>query len=244
MLSSPYNVPNEGCELDVSVVMPCLNEARTLGSCIRECLTVFHTNRLLGEVIIADNGSIDGCQVIASNLGATLVAVQKHGYGAALCAGFAHARSDVIVMADSDGSYDFHSIPEFLDAIDLGYDLVIGDRFRGNMEPNAMPLMNRYLGNPVLSFLGRVLFRSDVRDFHCGIRAFRREPIAALQLKQPGMEFASELVVKASLAKLRIGQIPVHFRKDGRDRPPHLRPWRDGWRHLSYLFSQRIRRQH
>ena len=234
------NASVQGGNLDVSVVMPCLNESRTLGGCIHECLSVLDSHRLFGEVIIADNGSTDGCPEIATDLGATVVAVPKRGYGAALCAGFAQAKSDIILMADSDGSYDFQLIPHFLEAIDQGFDLVVGDRFQGTMEPNAMPLLNRYLGNPALSLLGRVLFHCDVRDFHCGLRGFKKSAIEKMDLQTSGMEFASEMIVKATLLGMRVGEVPTTLAPDGRSRPPHLRPWRDGWRHLRFLLLRAL----
>lgn len=225
---------------NVSVVMPCLNEVETIGGCIDECLKTFISESLRGEVVIGDNGSTDGSQELSKSMGARVVSVPVRGYGAALMAAISASTAEFVVMGDSDGSYDFTQIPLFLTELLEGNELVVGNRFLGGIEPGAMPWMNRNIGNPLLTNIGRVLFRSDVRDFHCGIRAFRRDAILGLGLKCPGMEFASEMIAKSALAGLRIGQVPARLRKDGRSRPPHLRPWRDGWRHLMYMFNERF----
>jgi glycosyltransferase involved in cell wall biosynthesis len=225
---------------DVSVVMPCLNEVETIEGCIVECQCTFASARLNGEVVIGDNGSTDGSQELSRSLGARVISVTCRGYGAAIMAGIEACQAEFVVMGDSDGSYDFRQIPVFLSGLSEGNDLVIGDRFSGSIEAGAMPWLNRYIGNPLLTKIGRILFRSDVRDFHCGIRAFRRDAILGLGLKSPGMEFASEMIAKSVLARLRIGQVPATLRKDGRSRAPHLRPWRDGWRHLRYMLNERM----
>jgi glycosyltransferase involved in cell wall biosynthesis len=226
--------------LDVSVVMPCLNEVATIGGCIQECLNTFASANLRGEIVVGDNGSTDGSQEISRSLGARVVSVPLRGYGSALLAGIRACNAELVVMGDSDGSYDFTQIPLFLSKLHEGNDLVVGDRFLGGIEPGAMPWLNRYIGNPLLTRIGGVLFRSDVRDFQCGIRGFRRDTILGLGLESLGMEFASEMIAKSTLAGLRIGQVPAKLRKDGRNRPPHLRPWRDGWRNLKYMLCERI----
>ena len=220
----------------VSVVLPCLNEAETVGRCVAEAREALGRSGLSGEVVVADNGSTDGSPGLAEAAGARVVAVPVRGYGAALAGGIAAARGPYVVMGDADLSYDFGAVPDFVRALDSGADLVMGSRFRGRIEVGAMPPLHRWLGNPVLSGLGRLFFRAHVSDFHCGLRAFRREAIERLDLRTTGMEYASEMVVKAALFGLRIGEIPVTLRKDGRSRPPHLRTWRDGWRHLRFLL--------
>jgi glycosyltransferase involved in cell wall biosynthesis len=228
-------------ELIVTILMPCLNEAETLAFCVRQAVTALRDNNIAGEVIVADNGSTDGSQQIATDEGARVVNVPTRGYGAALIAGIEAAHGKYILMADADASYHFEHLPRFLPKLDEGYDLVMGNRFSGTIEPGAMPPLHRYLGNPVLSSIGRIFFRIPVRDFHCGLRAFRRAPILALHLRTTGMEFASEMVVKSSLAGLRMTEVPTTLSPDGRTRAPHLRSWRDGWRHLRFLllFSPR-----
>jgi glycosyltransferase involved in cell wall biosynthesis len=225
-----------GPPLLVSVVMPCLDEAETLERCVRRAVEALASAGLAGEVIVADNGSTDGSQEIAVRAGARVVPVPERGYGAALLGGIAAAKGRHIVMGDADDSYDFGEVPAFVAKLEEGHDLVMGSRFLGRIEPGAMPPLHRWLGNPVLSFLGRLFFRVGVSDFHCGIRAFRKEAVERIGLRTTGMEFASEMVVKASLFGLRIGEIPVTLRRDGRSRPPHLRTWRDGWRHLRFLL--------
>jgi glycosyltransferase involved in cell wall biosynthesis len=228
-------------DLTVTILMPCLNEAETLAFCVRQAVTALRDNNVAGEVVVADNGSTDGSQKIATDEGARVVNVPTRGYGAALIAGIEAARGKYILMADADASYHFEHLPRFLPKLDEGYDLVMGNRFAGSIEPGAMPPLHRYIGNPVLSSIGRIFFRIPVRDFHCGLRAFRRDPILALNLRTTGMEFASEMVVKSSLAGLRMTEVPTTLSPDGRSRPPHLRSWRDGWRHLRFLllFSPR-----
>ena len=222
--------------LRVSVVLPCLDEAETVARCVAEARAALETAAIPGEVVVADNGSTDGSPGLAAAAGARVVAVPERGYGAALAGGIAAARGTYVVMGDADLSYDFGAVPDFVKALDAGADLVMGSRFRGRIEDGAMPPLHRWLGNPVLSGLGRLFFRARVSDFHCGLRAFRREAIGRLDLRTTGMEYASEMVVKAALFGLSIAEIPVTLRKDGRSRPPHLRTWRDGWRHLRFLL--------
>jgi glycosyltransferase involved in cell wall biosynthesis len=221
---------------DLSVVLPCLDEAETLATCITKAQQAMKRLAVDGEVIVADNGSADGSQEIARRLGARVIDVPVKGYGSALLSGIAAARSEFVVMADADDSYDLSDLEPFVDALRGGAELVMGNRFLGGIEPGAMPTLNRYVGNPILTRLGRLLFRSPSGDFHCGMRAFRRSSILSLGLRTAGMEFASEMVVRATLAKLRIVEVPVTLSPDGRTRAPHLRPWRDGWRHLRFLF--------
>ncbi|MEO6324069.1 MAG: glycosyltransferase family 2 protein [Thermoanaerobaculia bacterium] len=220
----------------VSIVMPCLNEAETIATCVRSACQALVASGISGEVLVADNGSTDGSQALATEAGAIVVPVPERGYGAALMGGIAAARGRYVVMGDADDSYDFGAVPAFVDALERGNDLVMGSRFAGRIESGAMPFLHRWLGNPVLTGLGRLLFRSPISDFHCGIRAFRRDAVERMGLRTTGMEFASEMVVKSTLFGLKIAEIPVTLRRDGRSRPPHLRTWRDGWRHLRFLL--------
>ena len=226
---------------ELSVVMPCLNEEKTLGICIEKALGCFRASGIVGEVIIADNGSTDRSCEIATELGARVVHVANKGYGSALQGGIAAAAGTYVIMGDADDSYDFSALDDFVASLREGTDLVMGNRFRGGIEPGAMPPLHRYLGNPVLSFIGRLFFPATTGDFHCGLRGFNRERILSLGLSCSGMEFASEMVVKASLAGFSIDEVPTKLHRDGRDRPPHLNSWRDGWRHLRFLllFSPR-----
>ncbi|MDB6128441.1 MAG: arnC 2, partial [Verrucomicrobia bacterium] len=225
----------------LTLLIPCLNEARTLPGCIAEAKEALEQLKVPGEILVADNGSTDGSQALAEKLGARVLAVPQRGYGYALGAGIAAARGKYVIMADGDGSYDFREAGRLLALLEQGCDLVIGNRFSGGIEDGAMPWKNRYLGNPVLSALGRRMFGMTVRDFHCGLRGGSKEALVRLDLHTGGMEFASEMPIKAARLGLRIGETPVTLRRDGRDRPPHLRPWRDGWRHLRFmlLFSPR-----
>jgi len=227
--------------LELTVVMPCLNEVRTIAGCIREASEAMKAAAIHGEVVIADNGSTDGSQAIAAECGARVVPVVEKGYGNALRGGIAAAHGRFIIMGDADGSYDFSHLPRFVAELRRGYDLVMGNRFRGGVQPGAMPWKNRYLGNPALSFVGRLFFSTDIGDFHCGLRGFTAEAYRRMNLRTTGMEFASELVIKSVVLGLRVTEVPTVLRPDGRDRPPHLRPWRDGWRHLRFmlLFSPR-----
>ncbi|MEI7740990.1 MAG: glycosyltransferase family 2 protein [bacterium] len=227
-------IQGQGPEL--TVLMPCLNEARTLAFCINKAKQFFKESGVNGEVLIADNGSTDGSIEIAISAGALCIAVKARGYGAALRAGITSARGKYIVMGDSDMSYDFFELNEFMVRLRGGSELVMGNRFLGGIRTGAMPFLHRYLGNPVLSFLGRLFFKSKIGDFHCGLRGFRKESIEKLNLESDGMEYASEMIVKATLAGLSISEVPVVLSKDGRDRPPHLRSFRDGWRHLKFLL--------
>lgn len=225
--------------IEISIVMPCLNEAETLEACIHEALNAIHNHAVTGEVVIADNGSSDGSPEIAEKAGARVVHVAERGYGKALERGIEASRGTFILMGDADGSYDFGELPSFLEELRHGADLVMGCRFPqqgGKIEPGAMPWKHRWIGNPILSALGKLFFSSAVNDFHCGLRAFRREAIMKLGLRASGMEYASEMVVKATLHKLNIRQIPITLRPDGRSRTPHLRSWRDGWRHLRFML--------
>jgi len=216
--------------------MPCLNEAATVADCVKQARDALAKYGINGEVIVADNGSTDGSRDLATAAGARVVPVPVRGYGSALLAGIASARGEYVVMGDADGSYDFMAIDTFLAKLREGFDLVMGNRFKGGVAEGAMPFLHRWLGNPVLSFLGRLFFRSDIGDFHSGLRGFRRSPILALDLRTTGMEFASEMVVKAAVQDLRITEVPVTLGPDKRGRPPHLRTWRDGWRHLRFLL--------
>ena len=223
-------------ELELTILMPCLNEAETLAICIRKALDYLDRAGVKGEVLIADNGSTDGSREIAKAEGARVEPVSERGYGAALIGGIRAARGRYIIMGDADDSYDFSSLDAFVAELRKGGELVMGNRFRGGIAPGAMPFLHRMLGNPVLSFIGRLFFRIPVGDFHCGLRGFNRESIRALDLSSPGMEFASEMVVKSSLNKLDIREVPTTLSPDGRTRAPHLRTWRDGWRHLRFLL--------
>ena len=222
--------------VELTILMPCLNEARTVAQCVAAARNFLQTAGIQGEVLVADNGSTDGSRELAEAAGARVVPVPARGYGAALLGGIATARGTYVIMGDADCSYDFSSLDGFVQKLRSGAELVMGDRFAGGIEPGAMPFLHRYLGNPVLSFIGRLFFRTPIRDFHCGLRGFSRAAIQRLGLVATGMEFASEMVAKAALAGLRIDQVPTTLRPDGRDRPPHLRTWRDGWRHLRFLL--------
>jgi glycosyltransferase involved in cell wall biosynthesis len=223
-------------DIELTILMPCLNEAETIAVCVTKALAFLAGYGISGEVLIADNGSTDGSQAIAANLGARVIAVADKGYGAALRGGIARARGRYIIMGDADDSYDFSALEAFVDRLRAGVDLVMGNRFKGGIERDAMPVLHRYLGNPVLSWLGRLLFRIDAGDFHCGLRGFNAASIRSLDLHTTGMEFASEMVVRSALQGLRIEEVPTTLKPDGRSRPPHLRTWRDGWRHLKFLL--------
>jgi len=223
--------------VELTILMPCLNEADTLGRCIDKARAFLERAGVDGEVLVADNGSSDGSPAIAAARGARVVPVAERGYGAALRGGIAAARGRYVVMGDADDSYDFSDLGGFLDALRGGADLVMGNRFRGGIRPGAMPVLHQRLGNPVLSFIGRLFFKIPVRDFHCGLRGFRTDAIRALELRTAGMEFASEMVVRAALERLKVVEVPTTLAPDGRSRPPHLRTWRDGWRHLKFLLT-------
>ncbi|MAM27713.1 MAG: dolichol-P-glucose synthetase [Flavobacteriaceae bacterium] len=220
---------------ELSVVMPCLNEAETLAICIKKAQGFFEREQVNGEVVIADNGSTDGSQEIARNLNARVVDVAEKGYGNALIGGITAANGTYVMMGDADDSYDFSNMMPYLLKLREGYDLVMGNRFKGGIEKGAMPFLHKYLGNPVLSFIGRLFFNSKIGDFHCGLRGFSKEAFTRMELKTTGMEFASEMIVKASLKDMKIAEVPTTLSPDGRSRPPHLNTWRDGWRHLRFL---------
>src|SRR5271169_3591644 len=216
--------------------MPCLNEAETVATCVRKAIGFLAESGISGEVLVADNGSTDGSQALATEAGARVVPISEKGYGNALMGGIVAAEGKYIIMGDADDSYDFTNLMPFVNELRKGADLVMGNRFAGGIAPGAMPPLHRYLGNPVLSFIGRLFFRSPIGDFHCGLRGFSREAIRRTGLVAPGMEFASEMVIKATIAGLRIVEVPTTLSPDGRSRPPHLRSWRDGWRHLKLLL--------
>ena len=222
--------------MELTILMPCLNEAETLHACISKAKQFLEENKVDGEILISDNGSTDGSPQIAESLGARVVHAEVKGYGSALSIGCKEAHGKYVIIGDADDSYDFLHLMPFLEKLREGFDLVMGDRFRGGIEPGAMPWSHRYIGNPVLSFVGRLFFKSRIHDFHCGLRGYCRESILALALQTTGMEYASEMVVKAELAGLRITEVPTTLKKDGRSRPPHLRSLRDGWRHLKFLL--------
>ena len=244
-MSVAQRAPHEGSStptaVQVSIVMPCLNEAETLAKCIKHAQSAIAKGGVSAEIIVADNGSTDGSQQIARDLGARVVEVPRKGYGSALIGGIDAARGQLVVMGDADDSYDFEAIGPLIEKLREGYDVVVGNRFMGGIEPGAMPWSHRWIGNPVLTLISRVFFHAPVGDTHCGLRAFRKDSYEKMRLRATGMEFASEMVIKASLKGMRITEVAVVLRPDGRSRAPHLRTWRDGWRHLRFmlLFSPR-----
>lgn len=227
--------------VQLTILMPCLDEAETLAICIDKANGWIKGSDISAEVLIADNGSTDGSQKIAESLGARVVDVKQKGYGSALYHGTIAAKGKWVVMGDSDDSYDFSRLDLFIEKLDEGFELVMGNRFLGGIEPGAMPWKNRLIGNPVLTFVGRLLFKCPAKDFHCGLRGFTKEAFLRMDLRTTGMEYASEMVIKANLFGMQIAEVPTTLSKDGRSRPPHLLPWRDGWRHLRFmlLFSPR-----
>jgi glycosyltransferase involved in cell wall biosynthesis len=228
-----------GPAVEVSIVMPCLNEAETLARCIAKAKLGLERAGVAGEVVVADNGSTDGSVEIAGREGARVVPVSERGYGSALRAGIASARGRFVIMGDADDSYDFSEIGGFVAKLREGFDLVMGCRLPaggGTILPGAMPWKNRWIGNPSLSFVGRLFFKTPIRDFHCGLRGFSKAACERLDLQTTGMEFASEMVIKAAIKRLRVAEVPITLHPDGRSRPPHLRPWRDGWRHLRFML--------
>lgn len=227
--------------VELTILMPCLDEAATVASCVRKARAFLERSGIAGEVLVADNGSSDGSAALAEQAGARVVAAGRRGYGAALNTGISAAHGRYVVIGDADDSYDFSRLDGFVEKLREGYPLVMGNRFQGGIRPGAMPVLHRYLGNPILSFLGRLFFHARVGDFHSGLRGFDREAVLSLGLRSPGMEFASELVARAALAGWRIAEVPVTLDPDGRGRASHLRSWRDGWRHLRFLllFSPR-----
>ena len=234
--ATPSEIIADGDRIELSILMPCLNEAETLATCIKKAKKALAHLKVEGEVLIADNGSHDGSPEIAAELDARVIHVAEKGYGSALLGGIKAARGKYIIMGDADDSYDFENLGPFLEELRAGYELVMGNRFKGGIAPNAMPPLHRYLGNPVLTGIGRLFFNSPCGDFHCGLRGFSKAAIQRLDLRTTGMEFASETVVKATLHGLRITEVPTTLSVDGRNRPPHLRSWRDGWRHLRFLL--------
>lgn len=229
------NSQNPG-NIELSIVMPCLNEAETLKVCIDKAMKYLKENNISGEVVIGDNGSTDGSQEIARTCGARVIDIPRKGYGSALMGAIEASFGKYVIMGDSDDSYDFSNLNLYIEKLRAGYDLVMGNRFKGGVKKGAMPFLHRYLGNPVLSFIGRLFFKSRIGDFHCGLRGFRQDIVSVLNLQTTGMEFATEMVVKATIFKLKIEEVPTTLSPDGRSRPPHLRTWRDGWRHLRFLL--------
>lgn len=222
--------------VELSIVMPCLNEAETLAACIRGAQAYLHRSGVSGEIVVGDNGSTDGSREIAAALGARVIDVPIRGYGAALHAAISAARGRYCIMGDSDDSYDFENLDPFVQKLREGFALVMGNRFQGGIAPGAMPWKNRYLGNPLLSSIGKLFFRASASDFHCGIRGFSIDAFRQMDLRTTGMEFASEMVIKATLMHLPVAEVPTLLRPDGRSRGPHLRPWQDGWRHLRFML--------
>jgi glycosyltransferase involved in cell wall biosynthesis len=222
--------------VELSIVMPCLNEAQTLETCIRKAMKFLSDNKIAGEVVIGDNGSTDGSQEIAERNGARLIAIAARGYGSAIHGATLACRGKYVIVGDSDDSYDFSNLMPFVDRLRQGDDLVMGNRFRGGIREGAMPWRNRYIGNPILTLIGRLFFHCPAKDFHCGLRGYSIAAYQRLDLQTTGMEFASEMVIKATLLKMKIAEVPTTLDPDGRSRPPHLRPWRDGWRHLRFML--------
>ena len=236
IISPEANAVAAAESLELSVVLPCLNERETVGICVQKAVAALELAKIRGEVIVADNGSTDGSVELAQSAGARVVRVSLRGYGNALRGGIQAARGTYVLMADSDDSYDFGHIPRFVEELRKGSDLVMGNRFMGGIRDGAMPVLHRYLGNPVLTAVGRLFFHSPSRDFHCGIRAFRKDSYDRMDIRSTGMEFASEMVVKASLLRMNVSEVPTTLSPDGRSHPPHLRTWHDGWRHLRFLL--------
>jgi glycosyltransferase involved in cell wall biosynthesis len=238
-LTEPLRLPR-GAQIEISIVMPCLNEADTIGRCVRKAVETLQSHGIIGEVIVADNGSTDASAAIATELGARVVTVKEKGYGAALMGGFAAARGRYVLMADADDSYDFREIPKFLEKLRAGFELVQGCRLPaggGTVMPGAMPFLHRWWGNPMFSWLARGWFKAPIHDVHCGMRAFSRDLVDRLELRCTGMEFASEMIIKATLAKTRTAEVPIHLHPDGRTaHAPHLKTFRDGWRHLRFYL--------
>jgi glycosyltransferase involved in cell wall biosynthesis len=222
--------------IEVTILMPCLNEAETLGTCILKAQKFLRDEGMIGEILVADNGSTDGSIEIAQKLGARVVHVSERGYGYALSRGISAASGVYVIMGDADDSYDFSNLSAFIRELRIGYDLVMGNRFKGGIQKGAMPFLHQYLGNPMISWIGKLFFASPCNDFYCGLRAFNKASIERLNLCTGGMEFANEMVVKATLYKLKITEVPTILSPDGRSRPPHLRTWRDGWRTLRFLL--------
>lgn len=227
---------NGSSQVELSIVMPCLNEERTVGACVHKAMAFLNENRIEGEVIVADNGSTDQSTEIAATHGATVVHIDEKGYGNALRGGIEAAHGRYIIMADADDSYDLANLMPFVEKLREGYELVMGNRFKGGIQKGAMPWHHRYIGNPVLSFIGKLFFKTPANDFHCGVRGFTKEAANRMSLRTTGMEFASEIVIKASVLNMRVCEVPTVLFPDGRDRPPHLNSFRDGWRHLRFML--------
>jgi glycosyltransferase involved in cell wall biosynthesis len=226
----------EATHPELTILMPCLNEAETIATCVKKASSYLSKSNIRGEILVADNGSTDGSREIAQGLGARVVSICERGYGAALIGGIEAAKGHFVIMGDADDSYDFSQLDGFVAKLREGYDLVMGNRFKGGIEPGAMPALHRWLGNPLLSFIGRIFFKAELGDFHCGLRGFNTSAVRNLKLRSRGMEFASEMVVRCRLARMRIAEVPTTLNKDGRSHPSHLRAWRDGWRHLRFLL--------
>lgn len=223
-------------KFELTILMPCLNEAETLGICIKKAKQFLADNGVAGEILIADNGSSDGSQQLAIDAGARVVHIAERGYGAALIGGCTAALGEYVIMADADDSYNFLELMPFVQKLREGYELVMGNRFLGGIAKGAMPPLHRYLGNPVLSFLGRIFFPSNIKDFHCGLRGYNTQSMRKLNLRTTGMEYASEMVVQATLNNFKMIEVPTTLSPDGRSRSPHLNSWSDGWRHLKFLL--------
>lgn len=223
-------------DLELTVIMPCLNEAETLETCIRKALKCMEENGIKGEVLIADNGSTDGSIEIAERCGARVAHIPQRGYGSALIGGTLEANGKYCIMGDADDSYDFSNLMPYVEKLREGYDLVMGNRFKGGIEPGAMPPLHRYLGTPVISFLGRLFYHNKIGDFNCGMRGYNTEKIKALKLRSTGMEYASEMIVQCALHEYSIAEVPTTLSVDGRSREPYLSTWSDGWRHLKFLL--------
>lgn len=226
-------------KVELTILMPCLNEERTVGICIEKAKAFLKENDIIGEILIADNGSYDDSKQISHKHFARVINVRKKGYGAAIRCGNIAARGKYVIVGDADDSYDFSNLMPFIEKLRMGYDLVIGDRFKGGIDKDAMPFLHRYVGNPFLSWIGRWLYHTDIKDFHCGLRGYNLESIRNIQLRTSGMEFASEMIVQAVKHNLKITQVPIRFKKDGRNGASHLNTWSDGWRHLKYLIRNR-----
>ena len=222
--------------LELTIVMPCLNEARTLGICINNAQRFISDHELAAEIIIADNGSTDGSQQLATDMGATVVSVEKKGYGSALKKGIASAHGKYVIMGDSDDSYDLYNLSAFLQKLRSGFDLVMGNRFDGGISKGAMPFLHQFLGNPIISLIGRTFFKCSVRDFYCGLRGFRKDAYQHWSIQSDGMTFAIEMIIKATAKQSLIAEVPTTLSPDGRDRKPHLKTWTDGWRTLKFLL--------
>jgi glycosyltransferase involved in cell wall biosynthesis len=222
--------------IELSIVLPCLNEASTVGICVSKAVGFLEKNKIKGEVIVADNGSADDSVKIARTCGATIIHVNEKGYGHALRGGFSSSQGKFIIMADADDSYELDNLMPFVEKLRTGYDLVMGNRFKGGIRPGAMPWHHKYIGNPILSFIGQLFFQTPARDFHCGLRGFTKAAVEKMNLQTTGMELASEIVIKSSILGMKVCEVPTTLSPDGRDRPPHLHSFRDGWRHLRFLL--------